>query len=160
MTSGTRAHVTFLFPLTWPAPSISLSYKTILSQRKRSINYWVDATLFEGNLPFAFSVLVLLPYPKKNHISKNSAAPSLLLSINYPCGEIHTTVTMIYTANSSPSTNLQWLSTLNTDDIPTKNYRKSSIIGTIGEYTYPQTRRRLRGLVHNSTSPQEVGVTG
>ncbi|RMI97798.1 pyruvate kinase [Yarrowia lipolytica] len=38
---------------------------------------------------------------------------------------------MIYTANSSPSTNLQWLSTLNTDDIPTKNYRKSSIIGTI-----------------------------
>lgn len=41
---------------------------------------------------------------------------------------------MIYTANSAPSTNLQWLSTLNTDDIPTKNYRKSSIIGTIGEY--------------------------
>lgn len=40
---------------------------------------------------------------------------------------------MIYTANSAPSTNLQWLSTLNTDDLPTKNYRKSSIIGTIGE---------------------------
>lgn len=41
---------------------------------------------------------------------------------------------MIYNSDS-PSTNLQWLSTLDVENLPNRNYRRSSIIGTIGPKT-------------------------
>ncbi|KAF5124583.1 hypothetical protein DV495_003909 [Geotrichum candidum] len=41
---------------------------------------------------------------------------------------------MIYPSDS-PNTNLQWLSTLDVENLPNRNYRRSSIIGTIGPKT-------------------------
>lgn len=41
---------------------------------------------------------------------------------------------MIYSSDN-PSTNLQWLTTLDVENLPTRNYRRSSIIGTIGPKT-------------------------
>ncbi|KAF5102948.1 hypothetical protein D0Z03_000325 [Geotrichum reessii] len=41
---------------------------------------------------------------------------------------------MIYSSDS-PNTNLQWLSTLDVENLPNRNYRRSSIIGTIGPKT-------------------------
>jgi pyruvate kinase len=41
---------------------------------------------------------------------------------------------MIYPSDN-PSTNLQWLSTLDVENLPNRNYRRSSIIGTIGPKT-------------------------
>ena len=41
---------------------------------------------------------------------------------------------MIY-GSDNPSTSLQWLTTLDVENLPNRNYRRSSIIGTIGPKT-------------------------
>lgn len=37
--------------------------------------------------------------------------------------------------NDNPSSSLQWLTTLDSEHLPHRNYRRSSIIGTIGPKT-------------------------
>lgn len=58
---------------------------------------------------------------------------------------------MIYSTDS-PASNLQWLTTLDVENLPSRNYRRSSIIGTIGMYHHYHLKQNFFFFIKSITN--------